>query len=221
MFNLLLVGCFFGQSDIFLICSNAMEYNSSDTIYYRQARTIQELAKKDFANLRTESEHSEHEPKPAPRRGRPPLKKPGRPPAAERVTPDPSPDVGPSNAGTSGRAPSFLGQDLPHKQHDKAAIVDPTKNLFGLRILENNWSSEHKSERNNDFSGQFSIIFLQCPASYLLSRSKGVLNCFLVLSSKPRVVLPLEFQLGIIFSVFGSIWVKRRMVEVGEETFRD
>lgn len=114
------------------------------------------------------------------------MKKPGRPPAAERVAPDPSPDVGPSSAGTSGRAPSFLGQDLPHKQ---PAIVDPTKNHFGLRILENNWSSEHKSERNDDFSGQFSIIFLQRPASYLLSRSKGVLNCFLVLSSKPRVVL--------------------------------
>lgn len=126
------------------------------------------------------------------------MKKPGRPPAAERVAPDPSPDVGPSNAGTSGRAPSFLGQDLPHKQ---PTIVDPTKNLFGLRILENNWSSEHKSERNDDFSGQFSIIILQRPASYLLSRSKGVLNCFLVLFSKPRVVLPLEFQL-VSFSLF-------------------
>lgn len=87
------------------------------------------------------------------------MKKPGRPPAAERAAPDPSPDVGPSNAGTSGRAPTFSGPDLTHKQSDKAAIVDPTKNLFGLRILENNWSSEHRSERNDDFSGQFSIFF--------------------------------------------------------------
>lgn len=39
MFNLLLVGCCFWQSDIFLICSNAMEYNSSDTIYFRQVFT--------------------------------------------------------------------------------------------------------------------------------------------------------------------------------------
>ncbi|KAJ4776886.1 DNA-binding bromodomain-containing protein [Rhynchospora pubera] len=141
------------ENDVFLICSNAMVYNASDTVYYRQARTIQELAKKDFMNLRTESENSEQEPKPAPRRGRPPMKKPGRSPAAERVASDHTPDVGPSNVGTSGRAPAFLGHDLQHKQPDKAAIVDPMKNLFGLRIFENNWSSEHRSERNDDFSG--------------------------------------------------------------------
>ncbi|KAF3324874.1 Bromodomain and PHD finger-containing protein 3 [Carex littledalei] len=141
------------ESDIFLICSNAMVYNASDTIYYRQARTIEELAKKDFTNLKTETENREQEPKPAPRRGRPPLKKPGRPPAAEHVVPDPSPDVGSSNAGTSGRSPIFRGQDQPCKQPDKAAIVDLPKNLFGVRVLENNWSSEHRSERNDDFSG--------------------------------------------------------------------
>ncbi|KAM2070523.1 hypothetical protein ACFX16_001902 [Malus domestica] len=34
------------EKDVFLICSNAMEYNAPDTIYFRQARSIQELAKK-------------------------------------------------------------------------------------------------------------------------------------------------------------------------------
>lgn len=139
------------------------------------------------------------------------MRKPGRPPAAERVVPDPSPDVGPSNAGTSGRAPSFLGQDLPHKQHDKAAIVDPSKNLFGLRILENNWSSEHKSERNDDFSGQFSIIISAVPKG-------GVLNCFLVLSSKLRVILssriPTQYNFLLFLVAFGlkggwSKWGKK------------
>ncbi|KAG2303412.1 hypothetical protein Bca52824_032063 [Brassica carinata] len=47
------------EGDVFLICSNAMEYNSSDTVYYRQARAIQELAKKDFENLRQDSDDEE------------------------------------------------------------------------------------------------------------------------------------------------------------------
>nr|CAD1821254.1 unnamed protein product [Ananas comosus var. bracteatus] len=60
------------ENDVFLISSNAMRYNSSDTIYYRQARAIEELAKKDFENLRQESDDSEPEQKP--RRGRPQLR---------------------------------------------------------------------------------------------------------------------------------------------------
>ncbi|KAL4562078.1 hypothetical protein LXL04_034269 [Taraxacum kok-saghyz] len=28
------------EADVFLICSNAMQYNSSDTIYFRQVRFI-------------------------------------------------------------------------------------------------------------------------------------------------------------------------------------
>ncbi|CAI9088354.1 OLC1v1022661C1 [Oldenlandia corymbosa var. corymbosa] len=47
------------ESDIFLICSNAMQYNASDTVYYKQARSIQELAKKKFEKLRTGIERSE------------------------------------------------------------------------------------------------------------------------------------------------------------------
>ncbi|KAI3507163.1 hypothetical protein L1887_21988 [Cichorium endivia] len=68
------------EADVLLICSNAMKYNSSDTIYFRQARTIQELAKRDFRNLRQEGEDGELQPKVV-KRGRPPSKKPpGRPP---------------------------------------------------------------------------------------------------------------------------------------------
>lgn len=47
------------ESDIFLICSNAMQYNSSDTIYHKQARTIQELATKKFEKLRINYDRSE------------------------------------------------------------------------------------------------------------------------------------------------------------------
>ncbi|XP_021827546.1 uncharacterized protein LOC110768167 [Prunus avium] len=61
------------EKDAFLICSNAMQYNAPDTIYFRQARSIQELAKKDFDNLRQATDDGEPKPKLA-RRGRPPGK---------------------------------------------------------------------------------------------------------------------------------------------------
>lgn len=63
------------EDDIFLICSNAMQYNAPDTIYFRQARSIEELAKKDFGNLRRDSSDDDTEPQPkVVRRGRPPKK---------------------------------------------------------------------------------------------------------------------------------------------------
>ncbi|KAL5073776.1 hypothetical protein RYX36_012760 [Vicia faba] len=69
------------ENDVFLVCSNAMQYNSSDTIYYRQARAMQEIAKKDFENLRQDSDDededdddSEPPPPKIVQRGRPPGK---------------------------------------------------------------------------------------------------------------------------------------------------
>ncbi|KAJ8763685.1 hypothetical protein K2173_003157 [Erythroxylum novogranatense] len=47
------------ESDVFLICSNAMQYNAPETIYHKQARAIQELAKKKFTKLRIDTEHIE------------------------------------------------------------------------------------------------------------------------------------------------------------------
>ncbi|KAG8658207.1 hypothetical protein MANES_03G131200v8 [Manihot esculenta] len=49
------------ESDVFLICSNAMQYNSAETIYHKQARAIQELARKKFQKLRIDLERSEKE----------------------------------------------------------------------------------------------------------------------------------------------------------------
>ncbi|KAI3677765.1 hypothetical protein L6452_37034 [Arctium lappa] len=49
--------------DVYLICSNAMQYNPSDNVFYRQARSIQELAKRDFENLRQEGDDGELQPK--------------------------------------------------------------------------------------------------------------------------------------------------------------
>ncbi|PIN23324.1 hypothetical protein CDL12_03958 [Handroanthus impetiginosus] len=62
------------EADVFLICSNAMRYNAPDTVYYRQARTIQDLAQRDFKNLKIEGDNGEPQPRVV-RRGRPPSSK--------------------------------------------------------------------------------------------------------------------------------------------------
>ncbi|XP_074279157.1 uncharacterized protein LOC141604629 isoform X2 [Silene latifolia] len=58
------------EDDVYLISSNAMQYNPPSTIFFRQARAIQELAKKEFETLRQDAGLSD--PPPKPRRGRPP-----------------------------------------------------------------------------------------------------------------------------------------------------
>ncbi|KAH1153878.1 hypothetical protein GYH30_049491 [Glycine max] len=49
------------ESDVFLICSNAMQYNAPETIYHKQARSIQELGRKKFEKLRIGFERSQIE----------------------------------------------------------------------------------------------------------------------------------------------------------------
>ncbi|KAJ8538191.1 hypothetical protein K7X08_014731 [Anisodus acutangulus] len=78
------------EADVFLICANAMQYNSADTVYYRQARTIQDLARRDIENLRHAGEDGEPQPKVV-RRGRPPgknLKKSVENSPIDRVVPE-------------------------------------------------------------------------------------------------------------------------------------
>ncbi|KAF5462237.1 hypothetical protein F2P56_018260 [Juglans regia] len=71
------------------------EYNAPDTIFFRQARSMQELAKKDFENLRQDSDNDEPQPKVV-QRGRPPgknlRKSPGSSPS-EHVCPGPALDA--------------------------------------------------------------------------------------------------------------------------------
>ncbi|KAI9113206.1 hypothetical protein K1719_015731 [Acacia pycnantha] len=96
------------EKDVLLICSNAMQYNAADTIYHRQARAMQELARKDFANLRQYSDDSEPQPKIV-RRGRPPgknsRKSSGMSPS-ERVAPDSSSDVTLASGGDNTSGPN-------------------------------------------------------------------------------------------------------------------
>ncbi|XP_010935294.1 uncharacterized protein [Elaeis guineensis] len=146
------------EKDVFLISSNAMRYNAPDTIYYRQARSIQELAKKNFENLRQESDDNEPEPKPV-RRGRPPTKKTfkqsvGRPPA-DRVGSDFSPGATLSGAGDNGHL-SNLANDLLRRGlvMDKPRIADLPGGTYHLRNADtHSWMSGHRTVRNEDFSG--------------------------------------------------------------------
>ncbi|PWZ41853.1 Bromodomain and PHD finger-containing protein 3 [Zea mays] len=169
------------KDDVFLISTNAMCYNSPDTIYYRQARGIQEIAKKDFENLRQDSDASDpepepelelepepEEPKPQPRRGRPPNKnnakqKVGKPPT-ERATADFSGATLATAANIGRHAQADV--DLSRRAMDKA-MMDMLRASFANRRNEHNWSGERKFERFDECSGfklsPFSRSFKNCP----------------------------------------------------------
>ncbi|XP_077246159.1 uncharacterized protein LOC143886057 [Tasmannia lanceolata] len=139
------------EEDVFLICSNAMQYNAPVTIYFQQARSIHELARKDFENLRQDSEDNEPELKSV-RRGRPPgkssIKRPVGKPPLERAGSDFSSD-------TTLATPEDPTHDQLRKAHDHAGITDmPTRNSHGAHNGETfGWLAEHKSDRNDDFPG--------------------------------------------------------------------
>nr|ACG28823.1 DNA binding protein [Zea mays] len=155
------------EDDVFLISTNAMCYNSPDTIYYRQARGIQEIAKKDFENLRQDSDASDPEPEPElelepepeepklqPRRGRPPNKnnakqKVGKPPT-ERATADFSGATLATAANIGRHAQADV--DLSRRAMDKA-MMDMLRASFANRRNEHNWSGERKFERFDECSG--------------------------------------------------------------------
>ncbi|KAK3038818.1 hypothetical protein RJ639_028540 [Escallonia herrerae] len=149
------------EADVFLICSNAMEYNSSDTIYFRQARSIQELAKRDFENLRQEGDDGELQPKVV-RRGRPPskhLKKPlGRPPI-ERVTPELS--SGATLASGEDNTTGSNGYNLRrnpalYRFHSTDALVNTHRSRNG----------ENYSEWLSDWNDEFPAHILKADMKY-------------------------------------------------------
>ncbi|KAE8661570.1 serine/threonine-protein kinase PBS1-like [Hibiscus syriacus] len=142
------------EKDVFLISSNAMQYNAPDTIYFRQARSIQELAKKNFDNLRQDSDDNEAEPKVI-RRGRPPTKNfkktPGRP-SLERAATE-----------FSSGATLATGQDNTLCSNhdtgkgslasDKSNIADSSGNLCGsLNDVYSGSFTENKCDRNDEGS---------------------------------------------------------------------
>ncbi|KNA19957.1 hypothetical protein SOVF_056150 isoform A [Spinacia oleracea] len=147
------------ENDIFLICSNAMQYNAADTIYFRQARSIQELAIRNFDNLRADSDDNEPEPEPkVVRRGRPPTKNlktpPGRPPL-ERA----NSDFPEATLATAGGTTNRSNNEVRKASHsEKFGSTDSfSRSLYGSRVGETyiGWSAE-RYERADDMSGSAS-----------------------------------------------------------------
>ncbi|KAK6916821.1 Bromodomain [Dillenia turbinata] len=142
------------EKDIFLICSNAMQYNAPDTIYFRQARSIQELAKKNFENLRQDSDDNEPEPKVV-RRGRPPtksLKKSLGRPSLESA----GADFQDAALTTGVESTIWSNSDLKRGSLiDKSGLVESSGRLLSGHNNDGNFGllSDHKSEKNEEFSG--------------------------------------------------------------------
>ncbi|XP_042445954.1 uncharacterized protein LOC122030974 [Zingiber officinale] len=185
------------EKDVFLICSNAMQYNASDTIYHRQARAIQELAKKNFDNLRQESDDNEQEPKPA-RRGRPPtrdiFKKIGRPPSGNAGS-NLSSNAKLANAGDNRHSVNF-SPDLSQKGYHNTNL--PTK-PYGLRNSEDHsFYEEHLFERNDDTSGSaFKGAALRYPKKSSVNdenRRNTYTEPQVVSSTKPSVLTAFDGQ---------------------------
>ncbi|KAK4757153.1 hypothetical protein SAY87_007280 [Trapa incisa] len=132
------------ENDVFLICANAMQYNAPDTVYFRQAQSMQELARKHFDNLRQNGDNNELEPKIV-RRGRPPTKHlkrpPGRPPLdrsdttlkGERTIPAKYLKKGPYSA-------------------DRLGLMTPSGGLRNHDV-NSSWLLENKFGRNDEFTG--------------------------------------------------------------------
>ncbi|KAK9063975.1 hypothetical protein SSX86_017847 [Deinandra increscens subsp. villosa] len=136
------------EADVFLICSNAMQYNSSDTVFFRQARSIQELAKRDFENLRQEGDDGELQPKVV-KRGRPPSKHLKKPPSRTSVD-----GVGPES--TSGAIVANVvdntNESTPYNLRRGPMIYkNYADSLFPSNRTRNGQHSELLSDWNEEF----------------------------------------------------------------------
>ncbi|KAL9395218.1 hypothetical protein Peur_014503 [Populus x canadensis] len=138
------------ERDVLLICSNAMQYNSADTIYYRQARAMQEIAKKDFEHLRQDSDDSEPQPKVV-RRGRPPgtgkLKNALERSPVDRVGPEASSDATLATGGDNNSLSN--GYNLRRSSSYKYQPADSlARASHGSHYNENHstWLSEWENE---------------------------------------------------------------------------
>ncbi|GMI78747.1 hypothetical protein HRI_001544000 [Hibiscus trionum] len=133
------------EFDVYLICSNAMQYNAPDTIYFRQARSIQELAKKNFDNLRQDSDDNEAEPKVI-RRGRPPTK----PPSLECVASEFYSDATLATVQENTLCSNHDTRNGPLAS-DKSNTADSSGKFYGSRNDVYSGSfTENKSDRNDE-----------------------------------------------------------------------
>ncbi|XP_042016749.1 cat eye syndrome critical region protein 2 homolog [Salvia splendens] len=150
------------EADVFLICSNAMLYNAPDTVYYRQARSIQEIAKRDFENLRHEGDNGQPQPKVV-RRGRPPgnknQKKSLETSPLDRVGADP-----PSGAALTNVEDKATGSNSYNLRKGPALYRyrpnDPYVSSYRPR------NGEHYPEFSGDWNNEFPASILRADMKY-------------------------------------------------------
>ncbi|XP_047955608.1 uncharacterized protein LOC125201506 [Salvia hispanica] len=150
------------EADVFLICSNAMLYNAPDTVYYRQARSIQEIAKRDFENLRHEGDNGQPQPKVV-RRGRPPgnknQKKSLETSPLDRVGADPS-----SGAALNNVVDKATGSNSYNLRKGPALYRyrpnDPYVSSYRPR------NGEHYPEFSGDWNNEFPASILRADMKY-------------------------------------------------------
>lgn len=125
-------------------------------INWCQARSIQELAKKNFENLRQDSDDNEPEPRIV-RRGRPPnknLKKPPVKPSSELAGSEFSSDATLAIGGENAMWSNYDTRKGPHNLQ-KSAFADLSGQSHVARNNDfySSWSAENKSEKIDDFTG--------------------------------------------------------------------
>uniref|UniRef100_A0A0A9EID5 Uncharacterized protein n=1 Tax=Arundo donax TaxID=35708 RepID=A0A0A9EID5_ARUDO len=119
-----------------------MSYNSADTVYYRQARSIEALAKKDFENLRQPSDEEDEQPKPPARRGRPP-KNP-------KVDDDVSPDLSTVKTIKPEDNAETIRKRMTGDRNQNTNI--PTKDLSMFHSMLGSFSAK-RTDKIGDYSG--------------------------------------------------------------------
>nr|GMD04590.1 bromodomain-containing protein 9-like [Ipomoea batatas] len=148
------------EADVNLICSNAMQYNAPDTVYFRQARSIQDLAKRDFENLRHEGEDGEPQPKVV-RRGRPPSSKNMK----KSIETSPVDRVGPE---ISSGATLASGEDKAIGSN--SYNLRKAQPLYRFRSndvsLYRSRNGESYSERSTDWNDEFPASILRADMKY-------------------------------------------------------
>ncbi|KAK4787352.1 hypothetical protein SAY86_011185 [Trapa natans] len=136
------------EKDVLLICSNAMQYNSPDSVFFRQARSMQELARKDFENLRQDSEDSEPQQTTIVRRGRPPSKVPKKldKSSTDRTGPEVSSDTILANGDNSLSSAAYNLRKAPDLYVLRSADSDCNVSSRVNRESQNSWFAELDKE---------------------------------------------------------------------------
>ncbi|KAJ6921054.1 hypothetical protein NC651_014584 [Populus alba x Populus x berolinensis] len=197
------------EKDVLLICSNAMQYNSADTIYYRQARAMQEIAKKDFENLRQDSDDSEPQPKVV-RRGRPPgtgkLKNAFERSPVDRVGPEASSDATLATGGDNNSLSN--GYNLRRSSSYK---YQPADSL--VRASHGSHNNENHSTWLSEWENEFPASVVKAVIKYgkkpfVLDENKRDTYKHPLDSHEPSVLMTFDGEL------------KQLMAVMSEETFR-